>query len=552
MKQGFLINHILSYIWGFMIRKFMADCISYKNISYYSDLIIDYLDKKEVLKPFYNRFPEIENFKAQILEKAENFPSSNREILVQSLEKQYEKLNPSDLTLKNIRLLKDEKTFCITTGHQLNLFTGPLYFFYKIISVINLTKELKQAYPDYNFVPMYWLAGEDHDFEEINFFNFKGKKHEWNSDQKGAVGRFSTKGLEKVFKEFKLALNSSEAAAKLENLFNEAYLKQDNLLEATRFLANEFFAKHGLVIIDGDDNKLKSVFAPYVKSELLHQNLFKEAEKTNEKLNDLNYHIQVNPREINLFYLEENSRERILKTEEEFLINNSEKSFSEEEILKELDNHPERFSPNAVMRPLYQESILPNLCYIGGAGELAYWFELKSYFEKENITFPVLLMRNSALLMSEKQYQKLEKLQLSVADLFLDQEELLDKKTHLISDIKIDFSPQKEHLKKQFSALYELAEKTDKSFLGAVSAQEKKQLNGLKLLEKRMLRAQKRVLKDELERVIILKDELFPNGNLQERVCNFSEFFEIYGEGFIQNLFEKLQPLEMKFDIIYL
>ncbi len=530
----------------------MADCICYKDISYYSDLIIDYLSEKKSLQFAYHRFPKVENFKHQLQEKAENFSKENRNILVSSLENQYKNLTASDLTLKHIQLLKDEKTFTITTGHQLNLFTGPLYFFYKIISVINLTKELKTAYPDYNFVPMYWLATEDHDFEEISFFNYKEKKFQWETTQNGGVGRFSTKGINKVFEEFKEALNTSTNAEKLKDLFEKAYLQHENLTAATRFIANEFFADQGLVIIDGDDKNLKSIFSKYAKNELLDQNIHHFVGKTAEKLANLGYNIQVNPREINLFYLEENSRKRIIKEDGKYLIHETDLIFSEAEILKELKNHPEKFSPNAIMRPLYQEAILPNLCYIGGGGELAYWLELKTYFEKEKVTFPILLLRNSVLLISEKQENKLEKLKLSKEDLFLKQHELVEKQTKRISEISIDFSPQKEHLKKQFEDLYKLAEKTDKSFLGAVAAQEQKQINGLKHLEKRLLKAQKRVLKDELERTIILQNELFPKGNLQERVKSFSEFYEVYGENFLKVLFENLKPLQLKFDVVKL
>src|SRR5690625_15917 len=425
----------------------MSNCISYKDIPYYSALILDYLSENKKLKSTYHRFPKLENFKAQFEEKSNNFSEAHREILAAALEKQYENFESSKATAENIQLLKDQKTFTITTGHQLNIFTGPLYFFYKIISVINLTKELKSAYPEYNFVPMYWLASEDHDFEEISFFNFKGEKYQWETDQKGAVGRFSTKGLDKVFEEFKAALNSSDNAEYLRDLFEAAYLNHDNLTDATRYLANRFFAEQGLVIIDGDDADLKTLFAPYVKTELLEQNMHQKVGETTAVLEKSGYDIQVNPREINLFYLGENSRDRSVKYENCYYMNETKQSIIYEYILKNLETHPEKFSPNAIMRPLYQEVILPKLCYIGGSGELAYWLELKSYFESEQVTFPMLLMRNSALLMTEKQEEKLEKLDLSVGDLFLKQFELLDKKTKSISDIEIDFDPQVKHLK---------------------------------------------------------------------------------------------------------
>ena len=112
------------------------DCITYQNSGYFSKLIVDYLDQKSELKSLYNRFPTLENFRLQIEEKSKNFPIENREILANALLNQYQKFEISEATSTNIELLKKSNTYTITTGHQLNLFTGPLYFLYKIISVI--------------------------------------------------------------------------------------------------------------------------------------------------------------------------------------------------------------------------------------------------------------------------------------------------------------------------------------------------------------------------------------------------------------------------------
>jgi len=204
------------------------------------------------------------------------------------------------------------------------------------------------------------------------------------------------------------------------------------------------------------------------------------------------------------------------------------------------------------MRPLYQEVILPNLCYIGGAGELAYWFELKSYFEATQIPFPVLLLRNSVLLITKKQAGKLKNLNITYPQLFMKRHAFINKKVREISDIDIDFSPQKTHLQKQFEDLYELARQTDKSFLGAVKAQEVKQLKGLDKLEKRLLKAQKRKLADEVSRMADIQNELFPNGSLQERSSNFSEFYLEYGPELIKRLKNDLKPLGQELLILNL
>jgi bacillithiol synthase len=524
------------------------DCVTYQDSGYFSKLIVDYLDQKAELKSLYNRFPTLENFQLQLEEKSQNFTSENREVLVNALQLQYQNFEISAITATNIEQLKSSNTFTITTGHQLNLFTGPLYFIYKIVSVINLCKELKNAYPKYNFVPIYWMATEDHDFDEINFFKYKGKKIQWKKESHGPVGRLNTSGLEAVFKEIEQDFGIGNNAKELKELFQNTYLKHSNLADATRFLANELFKNEGLVILDGDDANLKKLFIPFAKNELLKQTSFELVNKTNAVLTENHYEVQVNPREINLFYIQENLRERIVFENGLYKVNNSKLSFSESEILTELEKNPQNFSPNVILRPLYQEVILPNLCYIGGGGELAYWLQLKTNFEANAISFPMLLLRNSVVIYSEKYEQKLNKLGLQWSDLFLKQNELLNKKTKELSAFEIDFSKQKELLKTQFQALYKIAENTDKSFIGAVKAQETKQLKGLDNLEKRLLKAEKRKLKEQLEKIILIQNELFPNNSLQERQMNFSEIAIEIG---IDELLRKIKQETFPFSQVF-
>jgi bacillithiol synthase len=527
-----------------------TDCITYQDSGYFSKLIIDYLNEKPSLHTLYNRFPRIENFKAQIEEKKSNFNDQNRTVLVNALKRQYESCEISEATQKNITLLESSNTFTITTGHQLNLFTGPSYFLYKIISTINLCEELKKNYPEFNFVPIYWMATEDHDFEEINHFTVHDKKLKWEVDSNGPVGRLKLNSFEALFERFSQVLGSGENATYLKKLFSDSYLKHKNLADATRFLANELFKDYGLVVLDGDDIDLKKMFSSYAKEELLTQNSFKKVNESIQLLKD--YFIQVNPREINLFYIEDNLRERIIYENDVYKINNTKLIFTKEEMLEIVEKSPEKLSPNVILRPLYQEVILPNLCYIGGGGEIAYWLELKSNFKQNNVCFPMLLIRNSVLLSTEKQNEKANKLNLSWKDLFGNQKELYDKKAKEISIFTIDFSEQKNHLKKQFENLYEMALQTDKSFIGAVKAQEVKQTKGLDNLEKRLLKAEKRVHKNELERIINLQNELFPNQSLQERKVNFAQFYLDFGPNLLEKLFFQLKPLEQKFTIITL
>jgi bacillithiol biosynthesis cysteine-adding enzyme BshC len=531
-----------------------SDCIPFKDTHFFSNLILDYLEGKPQLEPFYKALPTLENFREQFLEKQANYPEGNRKILQEALKLQHGALELSRASLNNLELLADRNTFTVVTGHQLNLFTGPLYFLYKIISTINLAKALKTAYPEQHFVPVYWMATEDHDFEEINYFNFHGKKIKWNRSASGAVGHLDTRDLEAVYEMFSLELGGGKNALMLKELFKKAYLEHDTLTEATRFLANALFSESGLLIIDADDRELKKLLLPYIKKDVLSNTAFTTVEATVEKLTALpeKYGIQVNPREINYFYLRDGLRERIVEKEGLFYILDTDISFTKDQMVLEMENYPERFSPNVISRPLYQEVILPNLCYIGGGGELAYWLELKNFFAAMDIPFPLLLLRNSALVITKKQDVKLKKMEVDVADLFLGQSSFINKKIRAISNIDIDLSPQKEHLRAQFQELFHLAEQTDKSFLGAVTAQEIKQLKGLDALEKRLLLAQKRKLRDHVVRMTEIQNELFPNKSLQERTLNFSELYLEYGERLIPTLMDALDPFFGEFLILTL
>ena len=525
--------------------------IPFHQTGFFSETMLDYLKEKETIKPFYNNFSDINGFKNQIEEKGRAFSKEHRTVLASVLKNQYSGIELSEETQTNIDRLENETTFTVTTGHQLNLFTGPLYFLYKIISTINLSEELKEHFPQNNFVPIYWMATEDHDFEEINYFNFNNQKIQWNRNHGGAVGHFSTEGLQEVFDNFSKQLGTTRNAKYLKELFSEGYLKHKTLTAATRYIANALFSRFGLVIIDGDNKRLKELFIPYVERELKEQVSFKEVSKTINEL-EKNYKIQVNPREINLFYLSDNSRERIVLEKETYKVNNTLIAWNLEELLKEVNEFPERFSPNVIMRPLYQEVVLPNLAYIGGGGEQAYWLQLKSYFNSVVIPFPILVLRNSVQVISSKQQGKLTNLKISHQQLFLKLTDLITLKVKENTTIKMNFSQQREQLISQFIHLKETAQKTDQSFLGAVNAQEKKQLNGLDKLEKRLLIAEKRRQQDLVKRISLLKSQILPNDRLEERQRNFSEYYLAYGSTFIDAVKSSLKPLDLQFTILEL
>ena len=384
------------------------------------NITFDYINDEKKLNSFYNRFNKIENYKNQLNEKINHYNDNFRTVLSNQLEKQYESVTDKSLQIKLIADLKLKNSFTVTTGHQLNLFTGPLYFFYKIIDTIIICKKLKKKYPKYNFIPVFWMASEDHDFDEINYFNYDKKKFSWDISHGGPVGRLKTKGLENVLSEMKNYLDFTDQK-ELITLFETSYLKHKNLSLATLNLVHSLFGKHGLLILEPDNKHLKKLFSEIIIDELLNNTLNKNILNTNNELNTVfenSYNPQVNSREINLFYIKDNLRARIEKIGDVFSVLDTNISFTQSEIVNEVNNHPERFSPNALLRPVYQEFILPNLAYVGGGSEIAYWLQLKEYFNFKKITFPILSVRSSVLFVSKKQVEKCNKLKMSIIDLF--------------------------------------------------------------------------------------------------------------------------------------
>jgi bacillithiol synthase len=517
-------------------------------------LTLSYFNNKKELNSFYNRSNELKNYRDQIEEKHKNFNNKSRNILSQVLIEQYQSISDNNVQLSLIDDLSKSNTFTVTTGHQLNLFTGPLYFFYKIIDTIKICEDLRSKFPKNNFIPIYWMASEDHDFEEINFFKTAKKQFNWKVKTKGKVGDLNTEKLSEVFQEMSNFFDKENInVQKMISFFESSYLKNKNLSTATLHLVHKIFGKHGLVILNPDNKNLKKLMIDVFIDEIKESTCFDVVSKTNARLTEFfkgKIKPLVNPRSINLFYIKNNLRSRIEKNDLVYNVLESEISFTQDEIINEIRNYPERFSPNVLIRPLYQETILPNLAYVGGGSEIAYWLQLKEYFDKKNTTFPVLSIRSSVLLINKKHSNSLKKM--NIEHFFKKNENLLKFYTNKFSKNKIDFTTLKTTLSDNFKQLYEVVKLTDFSFTGSVNAQEKKQKNGLDNLEIRLLKAEKKKNKEKLDKIISIKRELFPYNSFQEREINFSEFFQYYGDEFIDLIMKNTDPFDPSFVVIEL
>lgn len=524
-----------------------AKYISYQETGSFSKLVLDYINNEEELKAFYSYRPDMDGLAEAI--KNRNF-LGDRKTLVDVLKNQYQHLQPNKSVTKNIELLASENTFTVTTGHQLNLFTGPLYFIYKIVTTINLAIELKIAHPDKNFVPIYWMATEDHDFDEINHVRVDEKNISWIQNTNGATGRLSTKTVAAAVLAYQGYLGISKNGQHIAKLVQQAYLQHDNLADATRFLVNNLFEKYGLVIVNADDASLKKLFSGIITDDIIQHNSSKNIEQSSAKLESLGYKTQVNGRDINFFYLKDDLRERLIYDNGKYQVNHTEIRFTEEELKAEIDNHPERFSPNVVMRPMYQEVILPNVAYIGGGAEVAYWMQLKANFDFYKVDFPVLLLRNSALLIDKRSAENLYNLGFALEDIFLPVEELKNIWVRRNSTARLLLADETRAINSIFDQIKLNAFKIDKTLSVSTDTAKQKTNHLLANLEKKLFRAEKRKHETALIQIENVKKRLFPNGTLQERILNIAPMYVNYGEDFLSSCIENFEPLGGDFTLL--
>lgn len=513
--------------------------VQLKDTRLFKPVLLDYLQNHEELRPFFGLPPTLESY-GQLLEQR-NFSGSSRQVLHKSLLEQYK--NIKNIPQEQIDALLADNTFTVTTGHQLNIFGGPLFFIYKLVTAINLARQLKATYPEYHFVPVYWMASEDHDFDEINHFYLFGQKWDWHHPEAGnAVGRLSTAGLPELM----------EQIGEVPEMFRQAYDGTRTLAEATRYFVNELFGHEGLVVLDADDAALKGLFRPVMQQEISQQKAEKSVLAASASLDEMGYKTQVFPRPINLFYLNGQVRERLEQTKEgRYQVLNTSISFSETEIASELEQHPGRFSPNVVMRPVYQETILPNLGYIGGPAEVAYWLQLKGVFDAYQTPFPVVMPRNFALVMNSTAQKKFEKLELQPLDLFKEEHvlktELVDKNT----DINLALDGEIEALERLFEGIMKKAVTVDASLKGFIAGQTKNMVKQMEGVRKKLQKAEEKKQETQIKQLLNLKERLFPDGGPQERSENFLNYY-LNDPYFLRDLLQELKPFNFKYYILQL
>jgi len=526
---------------------FTAKTLPYQKTGHFSRLITDYLNGNTFLHNFYEHPVSFEGMDAA-MQQRENFPT-DRQLLVKSLKEQYADLPVQDAVLNNLEKLSEKNTFTITTAHQPAIFTGNLYFIYKILHVIKLAASLSVRYPARHFVPVFFMGCEDADLEELGHIYLDNEKLNWDTKQTGAVGRMHTRGLEGIMQRIEGEFAGEPHGPELIQLLKDCYLPSENIQQATIKLLHRLFGSYGLIVLIPDNRLLKSVMRGVFKDDLTNHAPFEITGQNIQHLTKL-YPVQANPREINLFYLKDDIRERLDIKDGRYLVNNTGIHFSPGAMEAELANNPERFSPNVILRGLYQETILPNIAFVGGGGETAYWLELKPLFKHYRVPYPVLILRNSFLLIKKNWRSKIEKAGLSAETTFKPEEELMEDYVHSHSSRQLSLGKQIADLRSIYDSVKTLSGAVDKTLEQHVEKLESQSLQKLEELEKKIIRAEKKNHEDVRRKIHEIREALFPLNELQERIENFIPWYAEYGKGFIELILQHSLTLEQQFIVL--
>ncbi len=535
-----------------MPAKAIASQVSYVPVpetGYFSKLVNDYVNESQDLQSFY-AFEVNDTGLKKAIDSRKHFPV-DREVLHQVISEQYAGFELSPAVKANLDLLRAENTFTVCSAHQPNLMTGYLYFIYKIVHSVKLAAHLKSLDATANFVPVFYIGSEDNDFEELGHFRFAGKVFEWNTTQTGAVGMMLVdEPLERLIKELLSLLGPSGVSEKyLRNTILAAYKKGNSIATATRILINDLLGFLGVLVLDANDARLKRKFIAVIKEEVLRPKAFELVKQDSDRLNET-YKAQAFFRPINFFYLKEGLRERIECINNEYLVLNTELKFSAAEMEAEIEAHPERFSPNVILRGLYQESILPDVAFIGGGSEVAYWMQLKSVFRHYQVYYPAVILRQSAVVLDHKTAETQVKAGLDDHKMFRKTAELVDELVHAEKEEQWSLATYFEQLERWKTELSQRYVPLDKNLDGSISAVLAKVHTQFNILDKKINRSIKKGLELRLDRIHSFKEHAFPKDSLQERYETFLPFYLNYGQSFFEDLYQHTDPFGKQFLVL--
>lgn len=519
---------------------------------FYNELVSAYLSGEPKLSTLYQHSPSLGSFRPAIQAKSESY--INRELLCNTLRTQYSHIRKIPENVRqNIDALEQPNTFSITTGHQLSLLTGPLYFVYKILSVVSLCRSLLQEYPEHQFVPVFWMATEDHDYDEIKSVYLKGRYVRFESEvgEDGPCGRIPSASVAR-----ELAMLTDQFPELNLNaywkIFITAYAEGPTLAHATRRIVTEIFGVYGVVCIDGDDLAFKKHFSAIVQRDIPEANSVRLLAEGDRTMVQAGFSPQAMGRKVNFFYMDGHQRERFVFENNMYGVHNTPMRFTADEMQQLISNHPEKFSPNVITRPLYQEFLLPNIAYVGGPAEVHYWLQLKRIFDFYEVPYPIVIPRDNFIVLSRRKWEKYKNLtgSESISRLFMASDKLIQAYTDDLMNDKKYFSEETEHLRQIFSDVIDKIGPLDTSLQKSADAAGKKALKSLERLE---LIARRQVRRNHEETIRFLIDfnlSVFPEGVFQERIQNVLEFSGLFENRFLDKVLMNSDPLAMEIKVL--
>ncbi len=527
-------------------------------ITAFSKRDLAYITDPAQFQSYLSALPDFDHVPGRIESKNNSYTADQRQALCNLIKLQYAETKLDPAMQAALNRLQDPQCFTVTTAHQPCIMGGPLYFILKIATIIAYAAELKTRYPTHDFVPLFVIGSEDHDFEEINHLHLYGKTYSWEATHaKEVVGRMSLENIQSLRESLLPLFQRAPFGQETMLLIDQVLQSEQSLTQSTRRLLLELFGSYGLLMVDLDSPSMKAPMIPIFEQELTDQICQQTVPHTQSQIEEMGYKPQAHCRAVNLFYINEsNQRYRIKFHASNTTYEIADEILEQTQLLQLLHKHPERFSPNVILRPVYQECCLPNVIYVGGGAEVAYWMELHALFARLNIPFPILARRKSAAYLSQRLYGYVEDMQLSAVQLFGGQEALT--KAYLATQADARFSLVEAYEKQATQALthlkLDLKGKNDSRITSIIDAQIKENEKFIDKLCKSLRKAQKTTSEVELKRLEKVHKSLFPEDKLQERWTNFLEFYAQEGPKFIDGMIEEIRlhpsPDQFSFGVI--
>ncbi|MFZ0454599.1 MAG: bacillithiol biosynthesis cysteine-adding enzyme BshC [Ignavibacteriaceae bacterium] len=542
--------------------------INFNEIPSNQKIFLDYLYDPQKVSSFYDfNFNNKEEYinKIKAIKESRTRQMPDRSKLFSIISNQYSSLSSSELTSKNIALLKDEKTLAVVTGQQLGIAGGPLYTFYKIMTAIKLSNYLSERYDEYKFVPIFWLEGDDHDFNEVRSINVIDENNELSNiryddgvddeEDRGSVGQIKlSDAVNSFFEQLDNKLRDTEFKGDILNKLKGFYSPGKSFKNAFKELIFWLFDEYGLIIFDPQDKEFKALLKPVFKKEINDFRLHTEKLVSVSAGLEESYHAQVKVHPVNLFFSNDEGRFLIEPVENEFRLKRKRKKFTHEEIIEEIETSPENFSPNVLLRPICQDFILPTAFYVAGPSEIAYFAQVTPLYKIFEIESPVIYPRASLSIIEKNIDAVLKKYELEVPDIFSEPEKLKTRIVESVSKVTLDeiFRNSSNKIEVALDQLKEKLFEFDKTISDASTKYKQKIFNDLENLKGKALEAQKKKHEITLRQIDKAINSLYPNNNLQERELNFIYFANKYGLDILKHIINELEINKFKHQAIVL